>query len=202
MRSTKVIENKGFIRFFHSNQSENRILFETLSLIVVDSCITNTHQAMTQQLYTRSIPRPAPRRTRKRTTPFLKPLSQRVSPWWRNPYVLAAGWGIALFSLLFDASSHLHASTADTKETCQRMVQSSAVLSRAQLAQILTVPERSSQQSVRAIVADPYCQLPSLELRDGITAEREAYPLAFSPTTWLVMLYEGDEYAGFAFSFQ
>ncbi|MBX2863898.1 MAG: hypothetical protein KTR27_10100 [Leptolyngbyaceae cyanobacterium MAG.088] len=152
---------------------------------------------MTQQLYTR------PRRARKKqASPFLKPLTTHKGQWWRNQYFFAAGWGLAIFSLFFDASSHLQATAADTKDSCQHIVQSSSVLSRAQLAQILTVPERSSQQSVKDIVAEPYCQLPNVELRDGITAEREAYPLAFSPNTWLVMLYEGDEYAGFAFSFQ
>ena len=172
--------------------------FETLSPIVVDSCVTNT-QAMNQQLYTRSTRRPGPRRARKCTTPLLNSFSN--GPWWRHRCFLATGWGLAILSLLFDAGSHLQAA-ADTKDSCQHIVQSSAVLSRAQLAKILTVPERSSQQSVKAIVAEPYCQLPSLELRDGVTAEREAYPLAFTPSTWLVMLYEGDEYAGFSFSFQ
>ncbi len=155
---------------------------------------------MTQQLHT--LPTPTPRRTRKRTKPFLPSFIRPTRPWWRSRYFLTAGWGLALFSLLFDAGAHLQASAADGQDVCDRIVQSSAVLSRAQLAKILTVPERSSQKSVRDIVAEPYCQLPNIELRDGITAEREAYPLAFAPSTWLVMLYEGDEYAGFSFSFQ
>lgn len=147
---------------------------------------------MTQQLYTR----PVSRRARKRTKPFI----HRLIPRWHGRYFLAAGWGVAILSLLFNAGSHLRA--ADSQDSCQQVVQSAAVLSRAQLTKILSIPERSDQQSVRDIVAEPYCQLPDLELRDGVTAKREAYPLAFSPSTWIVMLYEGDEYAGFAFSFQ
>ena len=101
--------------------------------------------------------------------------------------------------LLFNADTYLKADAASTqKDNCQKVVQSSAVLSREQLGKILTVPERSNQQAVRHIVAEPYCQLPSLEIRDGVTANRAAYPLAFLPSTWLVMLYEGDEYAGFS----
>ncbi|NEQ54467.1 MAG: hypothetical protein F6K11_30775 [Leptolyngbya sp. SIO3F4] len=126
-----------------------------------------------------------------------------TKPWWRSGYFLATGWGIAAMGLLVDAGIYLKADAASTqKDNCQKIVQSSAVLSRAQLGKLLTVPERSNQQNVRDIVAEPYCKLPSMEIRDGIKASREAYPLAFEPSTWLVMLYEGDEYAGFSFSFQ
>lgn len=168
---------------------------------------------MTQQLSPRPTvrrrsPRPTPRKARQRTPfSFLNAFSfkhQHTStPWWRSRYFSAAGWGIAAMGLLFNADTYLKADAASAqKDNCQKVVQSSAVLSREQLGKILTVPERSNQQTVRDIVAEPYCQLPSLEIRDGITANREAYPLAFSPSTWLVMLYEGDEYAGFSFSFQ
>ena len=155
---------------------------------------------MTQQLYPPTTLRPTARRTRKK---IVKPLMPRTSQWWRHSYSLAAGWGLAAISLLFNVTSYFNTPIAgDAKESCQTIVQSSAVLSREQLTKILTVPERSSQQSVKNIVAEPYCQLSDIELRDGVTAKREAYPLAFSPTTWLVMLYESDEYAGFTFSFQ
>ena len=155
---------------------------------------------MTQQLYPPNTLRPTARRTRKTT---VQPLIPRASRWWRRSYFLAAGWSLAAISLLFNVNSYFNTPLAgDTKESCQTIVQSSAVLSREQLTKILAVPERSSQQSVKDIVAEPYCELSDIELRDGVTAKREAYPLAFSPTTWLVMLYESDEYAGFAFSFQ
>ena len=48
----------------------------------------------------------------------------------------------------------------------------------------------------------PYCQLPNLEVRAGATAERFVYPLAFDPQISLIVLYEGDEYAGFRFLIQ
>ncbi len=152
--------------------------------------------------------RPAPHKARRRTThSFLKTFSSKrpkiTTPWWHSRYFLAAGWGIAAMGLLLNAGTYLKAdAAAPHKDTCQKIVQSSAILSRAQLGKLLTVPERSNQQTVRDIVAEPYCQLPSMEIRDGVTATREAYPLAFAPSTWLVMLYEGNEYAGFSFSFQ
>ena len=85
---------------------------------------------------------------------------------------------------------------------CETVVAPNAVLSRAQLAQLLTLPERSPTSQVREQVAQPYCQLADLEVRAEVMAQREAYPLAFDPQTWLILLFEGDEYAGYAFSFQ
>lgn len=83
---------------------------------------------------------------------------------------------------------------------CQEMVQSSSVLSRQQLTQLLTVPERSPKAQVSTIVSEPYCRMPSLKIRAGVNAVREAYPLEFDPDTWIVVLYEGDEYVGYRFN--
>jgi len=66
----------------------------------------------------------------------------------------------------------------------------------------LAVPERDRKSKVEEILKQPYCQLPTLEVRAGIAAERVAYPLAFDPQSWLVILYEGDEYAGYEFRVQ
>lgn len=87
-------------------------------------------------------------------------------------------------------------------QQCQEVVQPKAVLSRRQLAQLLTIPERDLKEKVRAVVKEPYCRLPALQVRSGIVAEREAYPLEFDPKTWIVVLYEENEYAGYQFSFR
>ena len=116
--------------------------------------------------------------------------------------LVVAGWGLAALGLLLVTGTKFQASATDRKSDCRQIVQPNVVLSRQQLADLLTVPERSDHSKVKVIVAEPYCQLPDLELRDGISAQREAYPLAFDPKTWLVLLYEGNEYAGYAFSFQ
>ncbi len=83
---------------------------------------------------------------------------------------------------------------------CQEIVQPQSVLSREQLTQLLTIPERSPKEKVRAIIREPYCLLPSLKIRAGVSAVREAYPLEADPDTWIVLLYEGDEYAGYRFN--
>ena len=119
-----------------------------------------------------------------------------------SQWLFAVGSAIALGSASLNIGHWFQASAASRKDLCQTVKQSSVVLSREQLAQLLTVAERANRKAVRDIVKAPYCTLPAMEVRAGIEAEREAYPLAFDPSTWLVVLYEGEEYAGYGFSFQ
>ena len=107
---------------------------------------------------------------------------------------------LAVLGLLVDLGGLF--TPAATRDICTEIVQPESVLSRSELSQLLTISERGSKDSVRSIVSAPYCVMPSIEIRAGVTAEREAYPLEFDPQTWFVVLYEGDEYAGYAFSFQ
>ena len=83
--------------------------------------------------------------------------------------------------------------------TCTSNITESAQLSREQLLALLAVPERDSKSRIREIIQEPYCTLSALNIRAGVEAEREAYPLAFDPNTTLVILYENDEYAGYRF---
>jgi hypothetical protein len=119
-----------------------------------------------------------------------------------NPFLLG-GLFLAFLGLMLDFRSMLpfNASTA-SPERCQGDVNREVVLSREQLAQLLSVPERDTKQRVQDIVGAPFCSLQSLQVRAGIVAERQVYPLAFDPSTRLVILYEGDEYAGYRFSYQ
>lgn len=87
-------------------------------------------------------------------------------------------------------------------EACQEMVQSRSLLSRAELSQLLTIPERSPKAKIKEVIQEPYCKLATTEVRAGIPADREAYPLEFDLQVWLIVLYEGEEYAGYAFSFR
>ncbi len=84
-------------------------------------------------------------------------------------------------------------------ENCVGQVNETATISRDQLATFLTVSERGSKATVQDILQMPYCELSGLEVRAGVPAERSVYRLAFDPQTWLVVLYEGDEYAGYQF---
>ncbi|MBD2462711.1 hypothetical protein H6G89_16855 [Oscillatoria sp. FACHB-1407] len=115
-------------------------------------------------------------------------------------YLLAGGTMLVLVGVLADVRTLFK--PAAPSNVCQEVVQSQSVLSRDELARLLNVPERDTKEAIRAIVSEPYCLLPNVEIRAGVTAEREAYPLAFDPQTWFVVLYEGNEYAGYSFVFQ
>lgn len=106
------------------------------------------------------------------------------------------GFGLGL-GLRFQAKA-----ASASQDLCQTIVSSQAVLSRQQLTQLLTVPERENRQAIEDIAQDPYCTLAAIEVRAGVKAERTAYPLAFDPNTWLVVLYEAEEYVGYGFKLQ
>jgi hypothetical protein len=104
--------------------------------------------------------------------------------------------------LLMDVRQGNPFSNARRVESCQGTVTEGVVISREKLAEFLTISERDARSRVEELLQAPYCQLPSLEVRAGIPAERMVYPLAFDPKTWLIVLYEGDEYAGYRFLIQ
>lgn len=116
-------------------------------------------------------------------------------------YMLAGGSVVAALGLLADPSGLLPA-PPPARAVCQEVVQPRAVLSRDQLSKLLTIPERAAKTQVRQVVKEPYCQLSDVEVRSNVSSRREAYPLEFDPQTWLVVMYEGDEYAGYSFSFR
>ena len=127
---------------------------------------------------------------------------------WLKP-LLVGGLLITLASLRLDfaemvPSALMGAAATPSRNSlsCTTVVQADSQISREQLAQLLAIPERDPKARVHDLLADPYCQLPSLEIRAGVMAERVAYPLAFDPAIQLVILYENDEYAGYRFSFE
>ncbi|NJR66801.1 MAG: hypothetical protein HC772_18195 [Leptolyngbyaceae cyanobacterium CRU_2_3] len=126
-------------------------------------------------------------------------------------FLLLGGLFLVMLALLVDGRrpgswnswlSNSLASTPASSETCQGEVHQEVVLSREKLAAFLTVSEREPKVRVQDILQQPYCQLPTLEVRANVVAERAVYPLAFDPHTWLIVLYEGEEYAGYQFRFQ
>jgi len=139
---------------------------------------------------------------------FKKPFAAALKP------AIAGGLVISLITLLVDfngvktllsdpiafvSKSSSSKAVEQLPNVCTGEILSSAQLSRAQLAQLLTVPERDSKQRIRQIIDQPYCQLAPLSVRAGVEAEREAYPLAFAPDKTFIILYEDGEYAGYDF---
>ncbi len=139
---------------------------------------------------------------------FRKPSAASIKP------IVAGGLVLALIGLLIDfngVKTLLSDPMAFTRgagqskaveqlsTACTGEILNSAQLSRQQLAELLTIPERDSKQRIRQIVDQPYCQLAPLNVRAGVEAEREAYPLAFAPDKTFIILYEDGEYAGYDF---
>lgn len=118
-------------------------------------------------------------------------------------YLIAGGSMLALVGVLVDLRAVLPSTQATpVSNVCQEIVQPQSVLSREELAQVLQIPERDHRANVQRVVSDPYCRLSSVEIRAGVASQRDAYPLEFDPQTWFVVLYEGEEYAGYSFVFQ
>lgn len=120
----------------------------------------------------------------------------------RRPQFLWAGasGGMVAFAALVVTPQFLAQEVGSTT-VCEQRVETQSVLSRDELSELLAIPERSSREAVEAVIAKPFCVLNQTEIRADIPAERVAYPLAFDPQTWLVVLYEEGEYAGYDFSF-
>jgi len=117
--------------------------------------------------------------------------------------LLVGGLVFALVGLLMDIRGTLsQRAVLHPTEPCQGKINEQVTVSKEQLANLLIVPERDSKVRVRSILKEPYCQLPGLTVRAGVAAERDVYPLAFEAHTQLVILYEGNEYAGYRFSFE
>lgn len=108
------------------------------------------------------------------------------------------GGAIAVIAgLSTDIQKTIAAQQTARPDNCAGAVNNQAMISRDQLATFLTISERRPKAEVQDVLQAPYCQLPGLEIRAGVPAERAVYPLAFDPRTWLVVLFEGDEYAGY-----
>ncbi len=130
-------------------------------------------------------------------------MKQRPKRRRKQRYRLLSSGLLMLFSFSLGLGFRFQAkAAADKQNLCQNIISSQAVLSRQQLTQLLTVPERENRQAIEAIAEEPYCALAAIEVRAGVMAERTAYPLAFDPNTWLVVLYEDEEYVGYGFKLQ
>ena len=143
---------------------------------------------------TQGYPRPS-----RRPKPQAKPRKRSGSR--SGSFVFFGGGMLALAAMLITPKpGRLHSDAQG--DVCQKQIQAQSVLSRDELTKLLTIPERSPKARVREVIAEPFCLLAPGSYREGVQAEREAYPLEFDPHTWLVLLYEESEYAGYDFSFR
>ncbi|HSM81287.1 MAG TPA: hypothetical protein VLS96_06355 [Nodosilinea sp.] len=116
--------------------------------------------------------------------------------------LMAGGSMLALAALVITPKLGQSQEQAVEPFTCIKQEQTQALLSRDQLKQLLETDLQAPRATVKEFLRQPYCVLSPGKTEAGQPAEREAYPLEFDPQTWLVVLYEGDRYAGYDFRFR
>ena len=114
-------------------------------------------------------------------------------------WILIGGSMLTLATLVVAPNlGSLTAAPAKTDQ-CLQIDQPQAVLSRQQLQKLLDTAPQAPQASLRTWLPTPYCRLAPGPDAEGVTVDRQAYPLEFDPKTWLVVQYEGDRYRGYDF---
>jgi hypothetical protein len=88
-------------------------------------------------------------------------------------------------------------STISNKSTpCAATGNTTARISRADLAWLIEVPVGSDRASMMRRLGTPYCFL-----HNGNDLIKVTYPGAWEPSTWIVVIYQGDRYAGYDLSY-
>lgn len=109
---------------------------------------------------------------------------------------------LALAALLITPSLNQEQVQEAGAFTCIRQEQPKALISRDQIEKLVGTELQAPKAAVHEFLSTPYCVLSPGKTEKGLIAEREAYPLAFDPQTWLVVLYDGDRYVGYDFRFR
>lgn len=108
----------------------------------------------------------------------------------------------ALAALLIGSDWQSKSSDVSKLEHCQQHVQPHSFLSRESLAEVPTIQTGAKKEAVRDVLSEPYCIMAPKSYQSDEMAQREAYPLEFDPHTWIIVLYQNGEYAGYEFSFR
>lgn len=116
--------------------------------------------------------------------------------------IVAGGSMLALAALLISPNLNREKVPEAEAFTCIRQEQPKALVSRDQVKKLLETELQAPKARVQEFLQTPYCVLSAGKTEAGLPADREAYPLEFDPQTWLVVLYEGDRYAGYDFRFR
>ena len=80
---------------------------------------------------------------------------------------------------------------------CTEIVQLEATISGEQIGKLSEIATFSKREKVEAILQKPYCYLSPLSIRKDVITEREAYPLVDKNNTYLIVLYEENNYVGY-----
>lgn len=116
--------------------------------------------------------------------------------------LMAGGSVLALAALLITPNLGKEQVQESSPFTCVKIEQTRALVSRDRLKALLEIDLQAPKATVQELLKQPYCVMAAGKTEAGQPTDREAYPLEFDPQTWLVVLYEGDRYAGYDFRFR
>ncbi len=116
--------------------------------------------------------------------------------------LMAGGSVVALAALLIAPNLGKDQVQESSPFACVKLEQTQSLVSRDQLKTLLDTDLQAPKATVQKLLKQPYCVMSPGKTEAGQPADREAYPLEFDPQTWLVVLYEGDRYAGYDFRFR
>lgn len=85
---------------------------------------------------------------------------------------------------------------SEKRSLCIGTVNPTVRISRATLAWLITVPVGSAQREVMGQLGAPYCLFSDV---DGFI--RVAYPCEWDPSTWILIVFQKQQYAGYDFNF-
>jgi hypothetical protein len=122
--------------------------------------------------------------------------------YWVGGFITVVGLLLVLDSAVLDGLKPLLRLDHPRTDQCLDIVQSGATLSRARLVQLLEIPAQTRREHLLPILQNPYCQLPAVTTSSGVTLERDAYPLEFDPSVWLVVRYDRGSYVDYEFIFR
>lgn len=139
---------------------------------------------------------------------YPQPLPYPVSAAPRTPQskprqaIMAGGAVLALAALLVIPGLGKDPVQEISPFTCIKIEQTQALVSRDRLKALLEIDLQAPKAKVQELLKEPYCVMAPGQTEAGQLADREAYPLEFDPQTWLVVIYEGNRYAGYDFRFR
>lgn len=119
--------------------------------------------------------------------------------------LLASVAGILAIGIFFQAMGLPSLGSKDGGLECQGTVRSERTLAENDIARLISFKTGDAKETVRKSLKEPYCVLPKISIRTGTLSERDVYrvdPDALERSTsqtFIVVLYEGNQYQGYRF---
>ncbi|MBE9028515.1 hypothetical protein IQ266_01930 [filamentous cyanobacterium LEGE 11480] len=81
---------------------------------------------------------------------------------------------------------------------CEQLINVQGQVTQGVLNQLRVLATPAAHRDVSRLLGPNYCQLPAIYVQVDTRADRYVYQLTHAPHRWLVVLYERDQYVGYA----